>query len=103
VTPRTSAACRTVALMTAQPSEVPGQPQTIRIAGEVAAVIPIGEYQRLKAIERHASPEEVAAAEAEEAEIAGVFAEYRQWVAGGEQGGMWQEEFEQSLGIGPAR
>jgi hypothetical protein len=83
--------------MSAQASEVPGQPQTIRIAGEVAAVIPIGEYQRLKAIERHATAQEVAAAEAEEAEIAGVLAEYRQWADAGRQGGMSQEEIDRSL------
>jgi hypothetical protein len=86
--------------MSAQPSEVPGEPQRIRLGGEEAAVVPMAEYQRLKAIERHAAPEEVEAAEAEEAEIAGVWAEYRQWAAEGFPGAMSLEELERSLGIG---
>lgn len=83
--------------MSAQPAE-PEFPYPV-VHGE-AAIVPIDELRRLKAIERHATPAEVAAAEAEEAEIAGVFAEYRQWAAEGFPGAMSQEELERSLGIG---
>lgn len=85
------ASWRTVAPMSAQPAE-PEFPYPV-ITGE-AVVVPIGELRRLKAIERHAPAEVVAAAEAEEAEIADVMAEYRQWVADGCPGGATQEEME---------
>lgn len=83
--------------MSAQPAEPEEFPYPV-VHGE-AVIVPIEELRRLKAIERHAPAEAVAAAEAEEAEIAGVFAEYRQWVAEGRSGGMSQEELGRSLGI----
>lgn len=86
--------------MSAQPAEPGPVYQLIELGGVEAAVVPIDKLRRLEAIERHATPDEVAAAEAEEAEIAGVYAEYREWVAGGRQGGMSQEEMDRLLGIG---
>ena len=87
--------------MTAQPVD-PSEPyETIHLGGEEAAIVPIDRLRHLEAVERHAPAEAVAAADAEEAEIAGVIAEYRQWAADGFPGGMSQEEFERSLGIGP--
>lgn len=83
--------------MSAQPAE-PEFPYPV-VHGE-AAIVPLDELRRLKAIERHAPAEVVAEAEAEEAEIASVMAEYRQWADGGRQGGMSQEEMDRLLGIG---
>jgi hypothetical protein len=83
--------------MSAQPAE-PEFPYPV-VRGE-AAIVPLDELRRLRAIERHASAEVIAEAEAEEAEIAGVWAEYRQWAAGGFPGAMSLEELERSLGIG---
>jgi hypothetical protein len=80
--------------MTAQPAG-PEFPYPV-IHGE-AAVVPLEELRRLKAIERHAPAEVVAEAEAEEAEIAEILAEHRQWVADGRPGGATQEEMEQAF------
>lgn len=91
---------RTLDVMSAQPAESPQdrlRPDGLQLRGEDAVIIPLATLTRLEAIERHATPEEVAAAEAEEAEIAGVYAEYRQYVEGGRQGGSSQEEIDAAL------
>jgi hypothetical protein len=95
--------CRTVAGMSAQPAEHDEPYEKIHLGGVEAAIVPIDELRRLRAIERHAPAEAVAEAEAEEAEIAGVYAEYRQWAAGGRQGGMSQEEMDRLLSAGTGR
>jgi hypothetical protein len=76
--------------MSAQPAEYPHT----ELDGQEAVIIPLAKLNRLEAIERHATPEEIAAAEAEAAEIESVLAEYREWVAGGRKGGASQEEME---------
>lgn len=72
---------RTVDGMSAQTTEVEEFPYPV-ITGE-AVVVPIAELRRLRAIERHASPDVIAEAEAEEAGIAESLARYRAWMAAG--------------------
>lgn len=56
--------------------------------GELAAVVvPMADFLRLRALERHASAEEV-----EEAEIEATLAEHRAWVAAGRPGAVSHEE-----------
>jgi hypothetical protein len=67
--------------MSAQPIEEPGtgEPfEVIHLGGEAAAIVPLSELRRLRAIERHASPEAI-----EEAEIEASVARHRAWVAAG--------------------
>jgi hypothetical protein len=59
----------------------------IQLGGETAVVVPIEEYRRLKALERHATPEEL-----DEAEADAVMAGYGEWVAAGRPGAMTHEE-----------
>jgi hypothetical protein len=75
---------RTVDAMSAQPDEP-------------YESVPVTRLRHLEAIERHATAEVIAEAEAEEAEIAGVLSEYRQWVADGRPGGASQDEMEQAF------
>jgi hypothetical protein len=87
--------------MTAQPCEEPDEPELIHLGGQEAAVVPIAAYRRLKAIERHAPAGAVADAEAEEAEIAAVLAEYDSEAAAGAHKAIWHEDFMREL-FGPA-
>jgi hypothetical protein len=76
--------------MSAQPAEWPAdaeQFEVIHLGGEAAAIVPLAELRRLRAIERHASPEII-----EEAEAEAILAEYRQWVAAGRPGALTHEE-----------
>jgi hypothetical protein len=73
--------------MTAQPDNSPGGHEQIHLGGETAVIVPLDEYRKLKALERHATLEEIELAEAEAAE-----AEYREWVAAGRPGAMSHEE-----------
>lgn len=75
---------RSVAPMSAQPEEP-------------LETVPASRLRHLEAIERHATAEVIAEAEAEEAEIAGVLSEYRQWVASGRPGGASQDEMERAF------
>lgn len=59
--------------------------------------VPVTRLRHLEAIERHAPAEVIAEAEAEEAEIAGILAEHRQWVADGRPGGASQDEMEKAF------
>jgi hypothetical protein len=88
--------------MSAQPAE-PGpehelirpDDQVIHVGGQTAVIVGIAELRKLRALELHASPRDIEAAE--------IFAEYSQWVADGRRDGMSQEEFERLLGIGACR
>lgn len=80
--------------MSAQPAE-PEFPYPV-VHGD-AAIVPLDELRRLRAIERHAPPEAIEAARAEEAEIAEIIAEHREWVAAGRPGGATQEEMERAF------
>ena len=50
--------------MSAQSAEFPDQHDVIHLGGETAVVVPMDEYRRLRALERHASAEDLEAAEA---------------------------------------
>jgi hypothetical protein len=59
----------------------------IHLGGEVAVVVPVAEYRRLRALERLAP-----AGVVEEAEIEATLAAHREWVAAGRPGEVSQEE-----------
>jgi len=77
--------------MSAQAAEQPDEPYER---------VPASRLRHLEAVERHAPAEVIAAAAAEEAEEAGVLAEYRRWVAAGRPGGASQDEMEQAFAGG---
>jgi hypothetical protein len=52
--------------------------KVIHLGGEAAAIVPLAELRRLRAVERHASPEAL-----EEAEIEATLAAHDEWVADG--------------------
>jgi hypothetical protein len=82
--------------MSAQPdSDLPYQ--VVRLGGEVAAVVPLAELRRLRALERIASPDELA-----EAEGAARAEELDALEEAGQTGEMPPEEARRILGI-PAR
>jgi hypothetical protein len=67
--------------MTAQPDnerDLAGAYEVIHLGGEAAAIVPLAELRRLRAIERHASTEAL-----EEAEIETTLATHDAWVAAG--------------------
>ncbi len=80
--------------MTALPSGEQGSSafEVIHLGGEAAAIVPIAELRRLRAVERHASPEAL-----EEAEIEATLAMHDEWVAAGRPGAVSQEEAERIL------
>jgi hypothetical protein len=76
--------------MSAQPASdpSPGEPyEVIHLGGEAAAIVPLSELRRLRAVERRA-PAEVL----EEAEIEATLADHREWVAAGLPGAVSHEE-----------
>jgi hypothetical protein len=73
--------------MSAQPSEHDGH-DVIRLGGETAVVVPVHEYQTLRALRDRASAEQV-----EEAEIDATIAEHEAWKAAGRPGLKSHEEF----------
>lgn len=76
--------------MSAQPADRPASAEpfeVIHLGGEAAAIVPLAELRRLRAIERHASAEII-----EEAEAEAVLAEYGEWVAAGRPGALTHEE-----------
>ena len=68
-------------------SDSAGPYEVIHLGGEAAAVVPIMELRRLRALERHASPEAL-----EEAEIEATLAAHDEWVAAGCPGALSHEE-----------
>jgi hypothetical protein len=79
-----------VAYMTVQPAgrPEPAEPyEVIHFGGEAAAIVPLGELRRLRAVERHASPEA-----REEAEIEATLAAHDDWVAAGRPGARSHED-----------
>jgi hypothetical protein len=79
--------------MSAQPTEEPYE--VIHIGGHAAAVVPIDDLRRLRAIARHASPEAVEAAELEE--VAEIRRQTDEWIAAGRPGAMSHEAFRKVL------
>jgi hypothetical protein len=76
--------------MSAQPVSGPEQPEAfevIHLGGEAAAIVPLAELRRLRAVERHASPQAL-----EEAEIEAALATHDEWVAAGCPGALSHEE-----------
>jgi hypothetical protein len=66
----------------------PDEPyEVIHLGGEAAAVVPLAELRRLRAVERHASPEAL-----EEAEIEATLAAHDEWVAAGCPGARSHED-----------
>ena len=61
--------------------------EVIHLGGEAAVVVPVADFLRLQALERHASSEEL-----EEAEIEATLTAHRAWVAAGRPGAVSHEE-----------
>lgn len=61
--------------------------EVIHLGGEAAAIVPLAELRRLRAVERHASPEAL-----EEAEIEATLAAHDEWVAAGCPGARSHED-----------
>jgi len=79
-----------VELMSVQPASYPdpAEPyEVIHLGGEAAAIVPLVELRRLRAVERHASPEAL-----EEAEIEATLAAHDEWVAAGCPGARSHED-----------
>jgi hypothetical protein len=78
--------------VTAQPTDPASVPDTgsydlIHLGGVAAVVVPVADFLRLRALERHASAEML-----EEAEIEATMAAYREWSAAGRLGAVSHEE-----------
>ena len=66
----------------------PAEPyEVIHLGGEAAAIVPLAELRRLRAVERYASPEAL-----EEAEIEATLAAHDEWVAAGCPGARSHED-----------
>lgn len=64
-----------------------GPYEIIHLGGEAAAIVPLAELRRLRAVERRASAEML-----EEAEIEATLAAHREWVEAGKPGAAAHEE-----------
>ena len=76
--------------MSVRSADIPepaGSYEVIHLDGETAAIVPLADLRRLRALERHASPEAL-----EEAEIEATLAEHDEWVAAGCPGALSHEE-----------
>jgi hypothetical protein len=76
--------------MSAQTADCPesAEPyEVIHLGGEAAAIVPLAELRRLRAVERLASPEAL-----EEAEIEAALAAHDAWVAAGCPGARSHED-----------
>ena len=76
--------------MTAQPTgdTGPDQPyEVIHLGGQAAAIVPLADLRRLRAVERRA-PAEIL----EEADIETTLAAHREWVAAGRPGAVSHDE-----------
>jgi hypothetical protein len=76
--------------MSAQPTSDQDDPEpyeVIHLGGEAAAIVPLSDLRRLRAVERHAPAELL-----EEAEIEATLAAHQEWVAAGRPGAASHEE-----------
>jgi hypothetical protein len=73
--------------MSAQPSEPQPEHDVIHVGESEAVVVPMGDYLRLLAIERHASADEI-----EEAEIEAASQAHERWIAAGCPGARSHDE-----------
>ena len=81
--------------MTAEPAgEGPaaGPYKLIHLGGAAAAIVPLSDLRRLRALERIASPQEL-----EDAEIAATSEDYREWTAAGRPGALPHAEVRRML------
>jgi hypothetical protein len=81
--------------MSAQPTEEAGTDEpfeVIHLGGKAAAIVPLAELRRLRAIERYASPGAI-----EEAEIEAVLMAHDEWVAAGSPGARSHEDVTREL------
>jgi hypothetical protein len=78
---RMSTGCLTVECMSAQPAGSPGPYEVIHLGGEAAAIVPLADLRRLRALERLAPAETL-----EEAEIEATIAGHDEWVRAGRPG-----------------
>lgn len=85
-----------MACVSAQPSEELLY-EVIHLGGQEAAVVPLVELRRLRAIERHAPADVIAGAEAEEAGIEEAIARHRAWVAAGRPNAERHEDVKREL------
>ena len=81
--------------MSVQPAEREEFPYPV-IHGD-AVIVPVGELRELRAIARHATPEVIAAARAEEHEIEASIARHSAWVAAGRPGQEDHEDVRREL------
>jgi len=61
--------------------------EVIHLGGEAAAIVPLSDLRRLRAVERRASAEVL-----EEAEVEATLAAHQEWVAAGRPGAVSHEE-----------
>ena len=73
--------------MSAQPAEPQPEHDVIRVGTSEAVVVPMEDYLRLRAIERHASATEI-----EEAEIDAAIEAHERWTAAGCPGEMTHDD-----------
>jgi hypothetical protein len=71
----------------ARPVLQAGRAAEAHLGGEAAAIVPLAELRRLRAVERHASPEAL-----EEAEVEATLAAHDEWVAAGCPGARSHED-----------
>ncbi len=76
-----------MSMLSAGSHEAAGPYEVIHLGGEAAAIVPLSELRRLRAVERYASPEAL-----EEAEIEATLAAHDEWVAAGCPGARSHEE-----------
>ena len=67
--------------MSAQPADSSDPYEVIHLGGEAAAIVPVAELRRLRAVERHARAEVL-----EEAEAEATLAGHDEWVQAGRPG-----------------
>jgi len=79
--PRGAAGCLTVDGMTAQPADGTEPFEVIHLGGEAAAIVPLADLRRLRALERHAP-----AGVLEDAEIEATIAGHDEWARAGRPG-----------------
>ena len=85
--------------VTTQPTGDPGPDEpyeVIHLGGQAAAIVPLADLQRLRAVERRA-PAEILA----EADIETTLAAHREWVAAGRPGAISHDEAMAELLDGP--
>jgi hypothetical protein len=69
--------------MSAQPTDSPEPYEVIHLGGEAAAIVPLADLRRLRAVERHAT-----AQAREDAEAEATLAGHDEWVRAGRPGAM---------------